>query len=97
MASAGNCSARSWRILPRPADFRLAVRSKRLIGGPAGPPILLCGPLLRNLPKGLADREYRVPDQARILDAGLAMLARFPVDRIAGHFREPRHSMMFRK
>ena len=44
--------------------------------------------LLRNFAKGLADRQHRVPDQAGILDAGLAVLDRFPIDGIADHFGE---------
>src|SRR5260221_12672422 len=42
-------------------------------------------PLLRNFAKGLADRQHRVPDQARGLRCCLAGLHRFPWSRIADH------------
>jgi hypothetical protein len=52
-------------------------------------------PLLRDLAEGFADRENGVPDQARVLDAGLPVFHGFAVDRIADHFGESGDARIF--
>ena len=72
-----------------------ALRSiERTIGGLSGPPICFCV-LFRNLAESLADRQHRVPDQARILDRRLAVLHRFAIDGIADHLGEGRDARIF--
>src|SRR5437667_10692901 len=51
--------------------------------------------LIRNLAKGLADRQHGMPDQARILDRGLTMLHRLAVNWIADHFGEGGDARIF--
>jgi hypothetical protein len=51
--------------------------------------------LLRYFPKRFPDRQHRVPDQAGILDPGLTVFDRFPIDGVADHFGERRNGWIF--
>src|ERR1700730_14545833 len=50
---------------------------------------------IRNLTKRLSDRKNGMPDQAGILDRGLAMFHCLPVNRITDHFRKCRNAWIF--
>ena len=73
--------------------LRCARKTSIAIGGLSWPPISFT--LFRNFPERLADRQDRVPDQARILDRRLAVFHRFPVDGIADHFGEGGDARIF--
>src|SRR6476469_5944713 len=51
--------------------------------------------LLRHLTKRFSDRQHRMPDQSRILDACLTVLHRFPIDGITDHLGERSNAWIF--